>query len=368
MKIRFLVIGVFAFCFVFNPTYSFSQADHDSIIGETDISANAENLTKTIVSPTLDRPIQEGKNIIWCATFQLAWDQLRVATNGPVQFEKGNKTADTLNAGKISPNDLDDKSYIALAGKGQTTISNIKEALKTKFSGAARPNLLPASLDENQWILYAYLFQHLPFKHAFTRMEYPFTFSDVEVTSFGIYQYLPDIQENEALMAKQVLIYDYRGIDDFIVELMPSNGEHRIILAHIPPLGNLKSMVNSVRSRCSNSKPTKMLESSTLKIPIINFHVLKTYSEFQGSTISSTNPEINGTPFGIAIQSIRFKLDETGAVLKSEDIAFLSASQDLVFRKPFLILLEKRNSSSPYLAIWVENEELLTPYKGKFGF
>ena len=37
----------------------------------------SSELKATIVTPVLDWPIEKGKNVIWCSTFQLAWNELR---------------------------------------------------------------------------------------------------------------------------------------------------------------------------------------------------------------------------------------------------------------------------------------------------
>lgn len=36
----------------------------------------------TVVTPTLDSPMVAGKNMVWCATFQMAWDELRTLASG----------------------------------------------------------------------------------------------------------------------------------------------------------------------------------------------------------------------------------------------------------------------------------------------
>ena len=38
----------------------------------TAFDGSSEQLQKTIIVPTLDTPMPGGKNVIWCASFQLA--------------------------------------------------------------------------------------------------------------------------------------------------------------------------------------------------------------------------------------------------------------------------------------------------------
>ena len=73
-------------------------------------------------------------------------------------------------------------------------------------------------------------------------------------------------------------------------------------------------------------------------------------------------------PIVLAMQSIRFRLDENGAVLKSEAAVKvadkpLKKPRQLIFDKPFLILLERHGAEQAYIALWVDNPELLAPFK-----
>ena len=34
-------------------------------------------LKETVVVPTLDSPMPTGKNVVWCSSFQLAWNKLK---------------------------------------------------------------------------------------------------------------------------------------------------------------------------------------------------------------------------------------------------------------------------------------------------
>ena len=38
---------------------------------------DSKSLKQSVIIPTLDTPIPEGKNVIWCASFQMAWDRLK---------------------------------------------------------------------------------------------------------------------------------------------------------------------------------------------------------------------------------------------------------------------------------------------------
>jgi hypothetical protein len=98
-------------------------------------------------------------------------------------------------------------------------------------------------------------------------------------------------------------------------------------------------------------------------IPVLNFDILQRYSELEGRRISSPSRKLDGKELFVAAQSIRFRLDERGAVLKSEGGGAGGfggmPDKNLIFDKPFLILLQRERAENPYFAIWVGNAELL---------
>ena len=82
-----------------------------------------------------------------------------------------------------------------------------------------------------------------------------------------------------------------------------------------------------------------------------------------GKAIQARNPRFDGLALSLTKQQIRFKLDETGAALKSESFVFLGRPRFLVFNKPFLIMIQRKGSKVPYFALWVANAELLVPFE-----
>src|SRR4051794_29008496 len=45
------------------------------------------DLAATVIVPTLDTPLPDGTNVIWCASFQAAWDRLKNDAAGePLQL------------------------------------------------------------------------------------------------------------------------------------------------------------------------------------------------------------------------------------------------------------------------------------------
>ena len=62
----------------------------------------------------------------------------------------------------------------------------------------------------------------------------------------------------------------------------------------------------------------------------------------------------------MAQQDILFRLDRSGAELKSEAKMYaLGGATHFVVDRPFLIYMCQRGAKTPYFALWVDNAELL---------
>ena len=147
-----------------------------------------------------------------------------------------------------------------------------------------------------------------------------------------------------------MLVYDYKSVDDFIVELKTQSQSDRLILAEIPWERTLAETVATVWTRLQQSKPGSMQRHTDLFIPVIDFDVLRHYHEL--------------ADIGVALQQIRFKLSVRGAILKSESVIVKAAAfKNLVFDKPFLVMIRRTDASQPYFALWIANAELLVPFQ-----
>lgn len=327
--------------------------DHDGIAGPAVLKAGADTLKATLVTPHLGCAISGDQNLLWCATFQLAWDVLCDLLGGPIASEAASDVVSLLNERRITAADVDEDSYVALAGHPTGGVDDILDrisaALKQKFGGAAQPAMLPdrASLGPGDWVAYAYLFKSLPFEWAFTRNRtWGMSFAGRDVQTFGIHQ-LSEHEEDEVSASRQVLVYDYRDANDFIIELKTRSKSDRLILAKTAPAPTLDQTIRAVQARLDVLPAKSMVKMSDLRICVLDFDITKHYAGLVEN--------------GWAGQQIRFKLDETGAVLKSESMAFTARTQDLVFDKPFLVWFLRAGAKNPYFALWVANAELLPP-------
>jgi len=168
-------------------------------------------------------------------------------------------------------------------------------------------------------------------------------------------------------MALQVLILNYNGPDNFVIELKTkSRGDH-LILAKIQPKASLAETVADVM-RSSSTDPQTCLPEDELAVPKFNFDITRAYTEIEGAKLIIKNPRVAGDLLvQSAMQDIRFQMDEEGVKLKSESHMAFSCSKAptaehvMIFDKPFLVMLERVDAKVPYFAMWIDNPELLVP-------
>jgi len=95
-----------------------------------------------------------------------------------------------------------------------------------------------------------------------------------------------------------------------------------------------------------------------LLVPDLFWRISHRYTELEGKSFK--NAELRGQSLDVAQQDILFRLDRSGAELKSEAKVFvLPVPTYFVLDRPFLIYMKKRGARDPYFAMWVDNAELL---------
>jgi hypothetical protein len=344
---------------------------HDDAFDDAGLlTADAERLRATVVTPHLETPIDPGKSVLYCGTFPLAWNELCALIGEDVQLDPpGPEMVGVLNRKEFTKDQLDAESYVAVADfMRNDPHGRIRRELDRKFGGAATPRFMPpAELTPRPQdiVSYCYLFKNLEFKVPFERAEQPIRFGGAEVPGFGISRdYKPDHEK----MYGQVRVLDYHGPDDFIVELVIKSEGDRLILAKIEPGQTLGAAVETVQERTARAEPSPAGRGDVLRVPRLNFDLTRRYRELEGRRLVSSNPGVADDLILLsAVQNTRFQLDEKGVRLRSESHTSFGCGASppphvnrvMVFDKPFLILLQRAGASLPYFALWVDNPEIL---------
>jgi len=365
MVILFLVVGVDGF---FGPDNWHQIFRHEKLP-----ATDAASLGKTIVSPHLEQAIVPGKNVLWCGTFQLAWNEACQLAGGdlPSSGEQPLMIA-ALNKHSFTRESLDDSSYVAMAGfAGDGIHEKIQKAIDAKFHGQVHPEFIPdKSLTPRpqDFIAYACLYKYLSFPTPFERLDNSLKFGDTPVPAFGLGPYKESLEK----MYPQVLILDYQSEDDFIIELKTKSDGDRLILAKMQTQATLADTLTNIASRIAGKPIEAATTNDLLQVPRIKFDITRHYSEIVGLHLIPKDPAVAKDLYvQSAVQNTKFELDENGVKLKSEaSMSFACAKHEepvpkhkMIFDKPFLILMQRKGAPTPYFALWVDNPEILVSWK-----
>jgi hypothetical protein len=321
------------------------------------LKVKATELKSTVITPHLEEKILSGKNLLYCSSFQLAWNELwDNIIKDKISLQDNPQIAQVLNKRSVDKTSISEESYLAMSGYGKDDIVNkINDALKQKFGDEAWK--VENKLNPDDIIAYAFMFKNLEFEKEFEKIKEPLNFGGTKVSAFGI----ESSKDKTEDIRKQVNILDYKSDNDFVIELKSKSDKDEIILAKVSPEENLMKTYYSIQTRI---KGEKNLESdySKLIIPKFNFDISKNYEELEKKDV--LNKGFEDYLVEEASQRTRFKLDEKGVVLKSEGKIILTKSaapvmKNLIFDKPFMLILKEKNSEVPYFVMWVDNAELM---------
>lgn len=297
----------------------------------------------------LDETLSE--NSVWCGTFPLVWNELKENFNGNknIEFTDGNSfEVNNLNKSYFNKNYLSNSSYYIKSG-------NINKELKEEITSAIKEKFNETSdiLEDFDWtpskdryLIYSMLIKKLEFPSKFEKLDKE-NFKDTkDVEYFGIKKF-------QDKLSNQVKILYYIDENNFAVELLTKTDD-KIILEK----GSNKNTFREIYEDIKNKTQEEELGSNDiLKIPYLETSLKQEFSQFANKMfINHENDEII---IEKAVQTIKFKLDEEGAKLKSEaGMTFYKSSFDpdakkLIFNSDFtLFLIEK---DVPYLALRVND-------------
>ncbi|MBI5725665.1 MAG: hypothetical protein HZA50_17025 [Planctomycetes bacterium] len=380
-------VGFFIFINVGMPSCQFTNEPFST---EKLIVVDSGRLSGTIVTPHLAAPIQQDKNLIWCGTFQLVWNETAKLIDEDVHFDPESPMTAEMNKKLFSADCVDDASYVALAGFIRDGIfDRIQKSLDEKFGKKVSPRYLPdpkLTPRPQDIVAYSCLFKQLMFPAPFEKLDSPLDFAGRKVECFGM---KGNKKDNQAI-CNQVTVLDCQILkDEFIIEIATqSQGDH-LYLGKVAPGTDLLETVEAVQKRIQFTKsqwvqgksqtmpttlpeysrtPQPMGKASVLKIPKMNFDVTKKYhkDELLGRGLAVKNPQVAKDLRVLdATQNIRLQLDERGMKLMSEShISFGCSAPEfadyLIFDKPFLVMLQRDGAKMAYFVMWVGNAELLT--------
>ncbi len=331
------------------------------------------SLARTAVVPTLDSPCPPNRNVVWCSSFQLTWNEIRDNVIGePLRVVGAEAVAGRLNTAEQSMADLEPGSVYAAGGWiEQGIINTIEHDMAARFPSHVVP-------DFNDYkgtggiLAYSYLTAQVPFKHPFRQVEEAFTFSDsqgnqTDVEAFGLWEAHLGQYQN---MREQVDILFCRSedprrsweVDEYAIDLCKHSAPYQVVVAVVEPNESLSQMYDCVQAQAEEFKQREYYEEArqlqkpdVLRVPEIFWEIDHRFQELIGKIVANV-----GVPIVEALQTIRFRLDRSGAMLESEARMIIAAMpRHFEFNRPFLVYMQKRGAAQPFFVMWVDNAELL---------
>jgi hypothetical protein len=223
------------------------------------------------------------------------------------------------------------------------------------------------------------------FENPFEQFDGDFKFTDSKgeknnVAAFGIWD--NDAPNYKKIIEQVEILYcsfgedvnensiKYGNVDEFAIDLCKHTQPYQIVIAVVKPKETLAAMIADLEGNIAKFRTSenvrisqKFGSSDKLIVPEMFWEIAHHFVDLEGRTLG--NREFKDSSIKEALETIQFKLDRSGAVIKSESqilVAFAARRTHRYFMcdKPFLIYVKKRGAEHPFFVMWVDNAELLT--------
>lgn len=303
-------------------------------------------------------------NQIWVGTFQLAWNELaeQLTDNGKVEFVEGNTPlVEELNQKSFTKNDISPEDYYLTVEETRPELKEkIQKEVYEKFKIDNTQTLEKMNFNLTpSYTIYTMLVKNFHFVHPFEPLQSEaFKQSEQKVKYFGI-------SKNSDVEAREnVEILFYHSKEEFAIQLNTVENEE-IILYKTKENKTFPEYQKRIEEETKKYEgKRKMQKEEELKIPYMNVDTAVNYEELCGKEIKRKE----GGYIVVALQTVKFSLDETGGgvisegviqeVRKSEDINQAEERQ-FDFNDNFILFLKEKDKQKPYLAFKVNSTEIM---------
>lgn len=406
MKInnKTMLLIVVMFLYLFQTDYSCAA---DSYEVNIDVPIEISQLKATRLAPTLDAEIKTGENLIYCESYQAAWNKMcKDVLNGETpEIEGSPDFVKTLNENIDKPVDLPEDSYVAMAGLEKDGVTDkFNKEFKRKFGYAS--NIKSTCETESLNVLSSYN-KKIKFENEkgifITPLYYCLNMDSepIEILDLLFDRFTFDTN-NVTLGKKAYILYSSpflmknkccRPIFGSIIRLLTLPEDEEIILSSIPPGKTLKETyikINDFRKGdFKNYINLKSLDEVSLKIvnsmaeskkynylkefdvdaryimPVLKINLFMKNPEINLKSIKSDNIKIYSN------QHIKIDFDINCEITESDKLALgplgiygIQLSWGLI-RNPYVILIRKKTSEYPYFMAYIGNDEFFIKAKMK---
>jgi len=307
------------------------------------------------IVPVLDVPISGSANLLWCGTFQLAWNEACNRFGHPIELRPASPVTAPLNRRSFDRRSVDEASiFVASGDVDDGIVQKIKAGVRKMNAPESRllDGLQPGT---GQLVCYARLDKALSFPKPFGRLG-AVPLAERKVPCFGFLA----SNEDAGDLRSQTLIHQYRNADDFVIELKTTNAEDMLVLAKTSPAATLSDTVHGVLKQLQASPPSAG-GRDVMVAPCVTFSQAASFPELEGRAV------VENLHWRLlsALQSIEFKMNEKGVTLHSEAMTSFACSAEpppdhvMILRPPFLLLMKRKNAKEPYFVCWIANHDLL---------
>lgn len=349
-------------------------------------------LKATTVVATLDAEIPARRNAVWTASFLSAWKAIQGGpADGSVVLTPESSLGTSLNRARDPTPHVPASALYAAAGRpADGIVARIQTELRQRFPGKAPPAF--GSVGPDALVAYAYIEAGIKFAQPYIRNHSAQTFKDASgkptpIRSFGL---LPAEEADPALRDQARILFAGRGPRrggkgaapdsgtdpaEFAVDLDVGSTPNQIVVARIARLPTLAAafeyVEGEIASRASlkddRDSPSRLRSKDVLLVPEMLWRISHRFAELEGT--SFTNGRFRGQRIAIAQQDVRFRLDRYGAEVVSESRIMTlgglrTPPRRFVLDGPFLLYMKQRGAPLPFFAMWVDNAELLQPWRG----
>src|SRR5262249_41976968 len=278
----------------------------------TSFDATSDKLERTVIVPTLDTPMPADKNVIWCASFQLAWNKVKTdLAGGPVQIQNAEALAKSLNDAPQSEGDLPPGSFYAAAGWDRDGIlDTIRKDMARLFPGV-RVSDLPQ--DPSGATAFAYLQTSVRFDFPFFEEPNGFRFSNGKtVSGFGLthehegaYRRLRD--QVEVLYAASERENEF-NLTSYALDLCKNSQPNQLVLACIKPGKTLEETLTHLQAKIASTlkdaKGSGLFIDANLRVPNTHWRISHRFAGLEGPDKPLLNPSLQGLYIDLAQQII----------------------------------------------------------------
>lgn len=313
------------------------------------------------LTATLDTALDPARDLLWCATFQLCWDELRGWLEGDVRVEPPVSLATALNRDRVAKDQLPGDATVSAAGPvAEGLLDRLAAQAAERFGPDADLPILARlrgqSYGPDDIVAYAALLRRLAFPVPFESRD-RFDFAGATVAGFGVGG------PRRAELRAQLRLHRYRGPADFVLAIDTDREDERILVARGETAATLGETVGDVvAAAAGEGEPLQTTDD--FGMPCVAIDAETSYSELTGRDLIGPQRRYR---IAEAVQNLRLGLDETGARVRSEaamvafGLAFRREPEPrrLVCDGPFLLLLHRRGAARPYVAAWIATPALL---------